>query len=132
MNGLISIILFVFMIDNGLSITYPNMRCFNTQRNNWDQPRTENRNDGYFAGQNSFHDNNRDDRRFQWRYCRPSNDANIQTGNDQDLGLTNWDETWTKQCTGNSAIKYIESFHNNHYEDRRHENISLCKYVFHV
>ena len=117
-------LLFVLIINiiYGLNFDYQSMECYSDSNyiNDWDE-KHDNRQTNYFLnGQYSYHNNKKEDRKFKWRYCKPSSllFSFISTNS---LSRTDYDEEWTKTCktiNDNSAINGIYSTHNNKKEDR--------------
>jgi len=70
-----------------------------------------------FCGVSSYHDNYYEDRRFRFKECSPSNGA-ITTGAIWYSGWTSYDQAVNLVCPGNQVLRFIDSTHDNYYEDR--------------
>eukprot|EP01084_Bolivina_argentea_P222401 376427_1 len=94
--------------------------------NNWlngfDAPMTAERDGFFIAGQESYHDNGPEDRRFKWDYCR-ANDPNTDYSYPMtvtQLADTAYDAEWIQVCGPNTAISRVDSWHDNDKEDRQY------------
>merc|ERR1712228_571364 len=85
----------------------------------WDSTWDNRGSSRFLCGQESYHDNYREDRRFKFKKCLASG-ASI--GTRYNLEVTEWDGQWQKSCgcynNGNSAMTGAWSQHNNYKEDR--------------
>eukprot|EP01084_Bolivina_argentea_P302634 522408_1 len=100
------------------------MKCSidNDYKGNWDGNVNIRKSGTFFNGiVSSVHDNDKEDRRFKWRYCKPNGMANFANNDKEDLPPTEYDDTWFRKCNqilSNAAIYGIQTSHNNHHEDR--------------
>lgn len=69
-----------------------------------------------FAGVGSYHDNDKEDRQFRYRF-RETNQA--ADGSLEYHGYSNWDAHFALECSKDKAIRYWRSYHKNDKEDRR-------------
>eukprot|EP01083_Nonionella_stella_P031050 85057_1 len=101
---------------------YPSMICSenNFYTNEWDASHDAIKGGYFLSGMESYHHNDVEDRRFKWKFCKPSSGSYI---GQEVMDETGYDSTWTKTCNvyngGNSAMIRAVSHHHNHYEDRR-------------
>ena len=99
---------------------YPSMNCWQSDYvNDWDLGMNA-YNDQYvfFNGIYSYHEDWRGDRRYKFRYCKPS-DLTMTTAGSINLPTTIYDEEWERGCGGNSALSQAISHHDNGKEDRQ-------------
>jgi len=87
--------------------------------NNWDSPLS------FVCPNNqamhsviSVHDNHKEDRRWKFRCCVVSSNAYLKRGGWTDL-LNHWDGRLDFRCKPTEVLAGLESYHHNHYEDRR-------------
>jgi hypothetical protein len=99
--------------------TYPSMSCGWTGYNNWDSSQKVNLQSDFLAGQYSYHDNGKEDRKYKWKYCKASGESSMQKGSDIVLTGTWYNWSWRRGCGGNTALNYVYSNHDNVKEDRR-------------
>eukprot|EP01084_Bolivina_argentea_P083135 150530_1 len=107
------------------SYSYTNMLTTKDSNyvNNWDGNHDIGNPSWYLCGQDSYHNNGREDRRFKWKRCRPSSGNAWQHWQaTQALSQTDWDAEWSKTCAclneGNAAMIKGSSYHDNGREDR--------------
>ena len=75
----------------------------------------------------SHHSNNKEDRQFYFK-CRAVN-PKYQLWNCGWTGyVNNWDSTINYNCPHNGILRGVESYHHNHYEDRRWRHV---KFIYH-
>lgn len=86
--------------------------------NDWDGSMNAYDSRVFFSGAESYHDNHREDRRFKFRYCKPSG-VSVSTSASITLPYTWYDASWERGCGGNTAISKAVSNHDNGREDRR-------------
>ncbi len=72
-----------------------------------------------FCGFSSYHDNNREDRRFRFKYCAPADGSTTQPEITLQTGASPWDGRSLVDCPADSVLTRIVSWHNNDREDRQ-------------
>jgi len=81
----------------------------------WDSTWDNRGSSQFLCGQESYHDNYKEDRRYKFKKC-------LNLGTENNLEVTEWDGQWEKSCgcynDGNAAITGAWSQHNNYKEDR--------------
>lgn len=87
--------------------------------NNWDDPFNYNcPNNGYITGMSSYHDNKKEDRRWQFRCCRVTcyhtQDCLSKWAND-------WDERMDFRVPASYVLTGVYSYHSNKKEDRLYQ-----------
>ena len=117
----ISLLFVLINIINGSENSV--MECYedNYYVNDWDGSHDNIKTNYLLNGQYSVHSNYYEDRRYKWRYCKPS--LMLSFTESSILSITSYDEEWSRNCDdlngGHSAIKGMISTHSNYYEDRQ-------------
>eukprot|EP01084_Bolivina_argentea_P062101 113555_1 len=110
------------MVTNDTA-TYPLMTCGKQSyyENAYDGSHTLSLGSNFINGQYSVHDNNREDRRFKWKWCKPSGISKVYTSEVQ-LDTTAYDEEFVRSCScindGHAALIYAHYTHSDSTEDR--------------
>jgi Skp family chaperone for outer membrane proteins len=106
---------------NGKPVTW-NLDGWTGWVNGWDGPLNQGTDQTRaFCGFGGVHDNNKEDRLFKVRRCRPVTSGQPQSvSNQQELKLpkTEFQQHWLRQCPHNQYISSLYSIHNNGKEDR--------------
>jgi len=99
---------------------YPDCTVDVAPQNDYDEYHINVQYDRFLSGMKSEHDNGREDRKFSWRYCKHYCDR-VTTS--WVLPITNYDEQWQRDCTGQNNGKAgligAISYHSDSKEDRR-------------
>eukprot|EP01084_Bolivina_argentea_P101136 181383_1 len=113
--------LVVFFVDIGLS-SYASMTCYTdgSYVNNWDGAFNNIQSSYFLSGvEESVHDNGKEDRRWKFRYCKPTN-ANPTWTSTFAMGETYWSGESARDCVdtnSHSAIIGGTSYHDDRKED---------------
>jgi len=97
-----------------------------TEYNNWDGPLMWNgiAQNAFMVGMQSYHDNNREDRRFHIMWTKSKYWDLVECTDHKQLNT--WREDINYQLYGNQVIAALSSYHENDYEDRIWY-ITICK-----
>lgn len=79
--------------------------------------------DAAICGISSYHSNHNEDRRFKFKYCRPSDTRVTRSERYHfydawETYVTNYDSEWTAECGKDYVLSHMDSYHNNKREDR--------------
>ena len=87
--------------------------------NDWDG-RVQQNDGNPLCGMEAVHHNDHEDRKFQFRTCDiVESQYAVKSGNDHVTDYTNYDAEFRLECEANKVLIGVESYHHNHYEDRR-------------
>eukprot|EP01084_Bolivina_argentea_P001359 2509_1 len=119
--SLFFIVIATLLVDIVLP-SYPDMSCYSDGGyiNDFDDPINNVQSNFFLNGvASSVHSNHREDRRWQFGYCKPPTPAFISQGS---LSTTPYDDPWIRDCNtinANAAMIGATSSHDNNREDRQ-------------
>jgi len=120
-NGVLALLLFGGLILGSESRVYQTMDCYedNGYVNDFDGKHDNTQSQYFLAGQYSYHSNNREDRKFKWKYCKPDIADSSPLNSKSTMSTTNYDDAWRRGCGTNRALYRAYSTHSNNKEDRQ-------------